>query len=280
MNFRVSWVAGDLFWIHVALSTLKPATSPCLSAVRLDFAHPAISSRSVEDAINGTGNDLLRVADEVSRIEREFEGAVNVTVLRDLAFKGVLDTLNVRFYSCRAGDSPRTTNSFPLFSCRSFSIEIAGIDLQNPIICSIGQFAVLNHLAIRAASWLTETSGYRVLRLGATIYDPAKLEARPLHIPRSPFISITHSCAQFTDDPGPNLPLTTLSDTPSICSLLSYGLRFCYSKHRQSIPWRILPNMGVAERGMMALFWIQLPTIVMFFSLRSSLTFISSHSHV
>lgn len=101
------WTGGNIFWITAALSTLRRATSPRLSALRLDFARATTTNRSVEAVINDTGDDLLRVADEVSRIEREFEGAVNVTVSRDPVFKDVLDTLNVRFYSSWVGDSPR-----------------------------------------------------------------------------------------------------------------------------------------------------------------------------
>ena len=40
---------------------------------------------------------LCRVADEVARFEREFEGEVSLTVTRDLIFTVVSDTLNVRF---------------------------------------------------------------------------------------------------------------------------------------------------------------------------------------
>jgi len=43
-------------------------------------------------------DDLRRIADEVARIEREFEGTtLNLTVVSDSKF----DTLNVRF--CSAG---------------------------------------------------------------------------------------------------------------------------------------------------------------------------------
>jgi len=42
-------------------------------------------------------NDLRRIADEVARIEHEFQGAVKVTVLRDPRFEGVLGELNVGF---------------------------------------------------------------------------------------------------------------------------------------------------------------------------------------
>ena len=98
VDLAVRWIGGRLLWIPTALSTLRPTTSPCLSVIRLNFAFPITTSQTVETAINDTGNDRLWVADEVTRIEREFEGAVNVTVLRDPGFKVVLDTLNVRFH--------------------------------------------------------------------------------------------------------------------------------------------------------------------------------------
>ena len=104
MHFGVSWRAGgDLLWIPAALSTLKPATSPYLSAIQLDFACPYTAKRSVETVIKRTGNSLLRATDEVSRIEREFKGAVNVTVVRDPWLRVVLDTFNVMFHSHGTG---------------------------------------------------------------------------------------------------------------------------------------------------------------------------------
>ena len=88
----------------MALSTLRPVTSPCLSTVRLDFARSLLVDRTVESLIEGTANDLRRVADEVARIEREFEGAVRLTTVRDTVFGKVLDTLKVRFHICGIDD--------------------------------------------------------------------------------------------------------------------------------------------------------------------------------
>ena len=87
-------------WIHLALSTLGPSTSPHLSSIRLDFAvGSSIINRSAETLIVNMGNDLRRIADEVARIEREFEGTVSLTVRLDSVFEVVLDTLNVSFPS-------------------------------------------------------------------------------------------------------------------------------------------------------------------------------------
>ena len=97
VEFGVCWAHGGLPWIPIALSTLRPTTSPRLSAIRLDFTHSFPSTRYVDDSIEATGDDLRRVADEVTRIEREFGGAVNPAVLLGPSFKAALDMLNVRF---------------------------------------------------------------------------------------------------------------------------------------------------------------------------------------
>jgi len=95
--FGVGWVSGGLRWIPMALSTIKPATSPRLSAIRLDFVYPYTFDRHIDTLIVGAGDDLRWIADEAPRIKREFEGAVNLTVLRDASFKAAFDALNVRF---------------------------------------------------------------------------------------------------------------------------------------------------------------------------------------
>ena len=95
MNFGVGWSTGSLRWIALAFSTLKPATSPRLSAIQLNFVGPSFIIRPTEVPVEGMGDDLRRVANEISRIKEEFAGAVNFTVLRDPWFKVVLDTLHV-----------------------------------------------------------------------------------------------------------------------------------------------------------------------------------------
>jgi hypothetical protein len=100
VGFGVSWIAGGLLWIPAALSTLRRATSPRLSALHLNFVDSSTITRSLETAIEGMGDDLQRTADEVARIEHEYEGAVKVIVFRDPRFKTVFDALNVRFYFC------------------------------------------------------------------------------------------------------------------------------------------------------------------------------------
>ena len=81
----------------MAFSTLRPATSPRLSAIRLDFARVSSINQPLETLVERLGNDLRWIADEFVRIEREFEGAVNLTVVRGPEFEVLLDMLNVSF---------------------------------------------------------------------------------------------------------------------------------------------------------------------------------------
>ena len=107
LGFRSGLTRGGLFWIPLALSTLKPTTSPHLTAIRLDFARSPIAHRPVETLIQDISNDLRRVESEVARIERELGGAVNLDVRRDVGFEMVLDILNVGFRLCGVGGVPR-----------------------------------------------------------------------------------------------------------------------------------------------------------------------------
>ena len=94
----VGWKGGGLPWIHPALSTLRPSTSPHLSAIRLKLTHSVfLPHDSAATLINHMGGDLRRTADEIDRIQHEYEGAVKLTVLRDPVFGVVFDTLGVSF---------------------------------------------------------------------------------------------------------------------------------------------------------------------------------------
>ena len=98
VTFGVGWIEGSPYWIPIALSTLRPATSPRLSAIRLDFTRARIGH--VGATIKVMGNDLRRTAYEVDRIERDYKGVVDLTVLRGYGMGAVLDTLNVRSRLC------------------------------------------------------------------------------------------------------------------------------------------------------------------------------------
>jgi len=98
VDFGLSRIEGSPHWIPKALSTLRPATSPRLSTIRLNFIYPPTADPPVATLVKTMGNDLRWVADEFTRIEREFERAVNLTVVRGPGFEALLDTLNVRFH--------------------------------------------------------------------------------------------------------------------------------------------------------------------------------------
>lgn len=99
VNLGVGRINCSPHWIPTALSTLRPATNPRLSAVRLDFAHvPTVTAgRPVTTLTEDLGDDLQRVAVEVTRIEHEFEGTVDITVLllQNSGYQAVLDALGV-----------------------------------------------------------------------------------------------------------------------------------------------------------------------------------------
>ncbi|KAF9781680.1 hypothetical protein BJ322DRAFT_1220464 [Thelephora terrestris] len=93
VKFAVDWRGGSLLWIPVALSTLKPTTSPRLSIVRL-------SLRSMARYVNPRDwwerlcDDLRRVEGEIARIKHEFAGEVNLIVSRPPWFR---DSLPLNF---------------------------------------------------------------------------------------------------------------------------------------------------------------------------------------
>ena len=116
---RAYWKEGGLPWAPMALSTLRPATSPRLSVIRLDFC--SSTSRMVETVIANMGNDLRRIADEFARIDHEFGGAVNFTVVADSRFQAVLNTLKVRFHLVGRKYPRGHVDSSSFVPCRSFS---------------------------------------------------------------------------------------------------------------------------------------------------------------
>jgi len=96
VEVEVGWAGGSLQWIPTALSTLGPTTSPRLSAIRLELISHCAINKTIEIIPKNAGSELRRVADELARIEREFGGAVKLTVRRNPGFNVVFDTLDVR----------------------------------------------------------------------------------------------------------------------------------------------------------------------------------------
>ena len=136
-GFTVNCMGGGLLWIPTALSTLGLATSPRLSSLRLDCVGSP-TDQSVRTLIEDMGNDLRRIANEFTRINHEFEGAVNLTVVRDRGFEVVLDTLDVSSPTLSCGGSHRFTvirlllpadpsaARAPLKKLKSENIEVTG----------------------------------------------------------------------------------------------------------------------------------------------------------
>jgi len=142
---RVGLIGRALPWIPSALSTLKATTSPRLSAIRLNFTGPPIASLPVESLIKDMGDDLRRIADEADRIEREFEGTVEFTVLRDPVFGAALDTLNVSIHPgvdepCGHVDSP------PLIPSRSFGTSVTQ---RSPPSCQVPACEITRRVGAR-----------------------------------------------------------------------------------------------------------------------------------
>ena len=126
----------------MALSTFRPVSSPRLSSIRLGFTGSLITELPIEPLIKDTGNDLRQVADEVARIEREFEGAVDFAVVKDSEFEVVLDTLGVRFRFVALTKHRGRADPFSLIPCRYFSITF--IETRSTVLLSIGHSVVLN----------------------------------------------------------------------------------------------------------------------------------------
>ena len=85
--FLVGWISGSLVWVPKALSTIKLATSPRLSVIKLSFIYPPFANGSIDALIKDAGDDIRWVVGEVARIEREFGGAVHLTVYWDSSFQ-------------------------------------------------------------------------------------------------------------------------------------------------------------------------------------------------
>jgi len=162
VNFvsTVGWTGGGLPWIPPALSTLRPTTSPRLSAIRLNFASPS-TALPIKTLVKDTRCDLRQVADEIARIESEFEGVVNVTVLRDSMFEAVLCALNVR--SRLSGWRWSHVDSPSFVPCRSFSTT--GVEMQSVVappppdllLPPTGRSAASNCLVIHTANRVART---------------------------------------------------------------------------------------------------------------------------
>ena len=128
VEVEVGWAGGSLQWIPIALSTLGPTTSPRLSTIRLNLNSHSATNQAIEIILKNAGSELRRVADELARIEREFEGAVNLTVPRNPGFKVVFDALDVRFHFCGVKGIPGAYWSVSYRSFTATLVEIGSVD--------------------------------------------------------------------------------------------------------------------------------------------------------
>ena len=101
----------------MALLTLRPTTSPRLSSIRLGFVSSGIVDPPVEPLIRDTSNGLRQVVDEATWIKREFDGAVDFTVVSNSVFKDVLGTLGVSFRFAVLTKRHGRADSFSLVPC-------------------------------------------------------------------------------------------------------------------------------------------------------------------
>ena len=151
-------MGGRLVWIPAALSTLKPATSPRLSTIKLRFTRVRSVNRPTKTLIKNMGDDLQWVIDEFARMEREFEGGVSFTVVRDSGFEE-LDTRKVRFRFCGVDD-------IPLSHLRPFPAGLSALrwlkwDLQT----SFSQLSILR-------LWIVRSCTLPILYTHPVMYSP------------------------------------------------------------------------------------------------------------
>jgi hypothetical protein len=101
VSLHVKWLFGRLDWIPEALSTFKPATSPRLTKVHLGFDYPLdqIESQNSHDhsELEDLDRELHWIARELARIEREYEGTVNIVVMMGEEF-GLFTEVDVRVH--------------------------------------------------------------------------------------------------------------------------------------------------------------------------------------
>ena len=81
VTFTLRQVDGDSPWILKALSTLKPTTTPHLSVLQFNLGDRTPGRGPIEWG-RKVGDGVPLMKRQVTRIRREFAGAVNVIVHR------------------------------------------------------------------------------------------------------------------------------------------------------------------------------------------------------
>ena len=77
VGLAVHFTSSGICWIHVALSTITPVTSMYLSILRLGYYPPHSIPGYLLERLD---NDYQLIKDEVARIDREFVGAMKLTL--------------------------------------------------------------------------------------------------------------------------------------------------------------------------------------------------------
>lgn len=78
-EFTSRWISGGLYWVPVALSTIKPTTSSRLSVVQVIICNQFPWQVDIPSQ-ERLDDDVQLISGEVSRIEQEFRGAMDLTV--------------------------------------------------------------------------------------------------------------------------------------------------------------------------------------------------------
>ena len=148
VNFShlISEMSLGLLWIPMVLSTLSPTTSPHLTSLQLTFL--GSPSDLPPTFFEDLGDDPQRIADQVIRIEREFEGAVKSMVIRDPKFESVLE---IQFPVC-VRFTPASARPFFHLYCTGPPVTTAD-ELQTGWVASPnGRPAALGH-SVTPAGW-------------------------------------------------------------------------------------------------------------------------------
>lgn len=80
----------------MALSTIKPATSPYLYAIKLSLIGPPDGTLIDEGSTRALGTELKMTAGQITRIRREFNERIYFIAIRDQWFRVFLESLNLR----------------------------------------------------------------------------------------------------------------------------------------------------------------------------------------
>ena len=116
-DIKAHLTSAALLWVHEALSTIRPSTSPHLSVLQFDYLSPRGVPQYLIDQFR---TDLRLIEGEATRIESEFFGSVKLVLTRFPGLFGVgclqphccwflTNTPVLTSFRCRTQRSPRLT---------------------------------------------------------------------------------------------------------------------------------------------------------------------------